>query len=115
MLEINELKIFIFSLPLLLIAIVIKSSSDPLAKVISSEIMYSGNHFSGNANNFTSDTLLESLTYKGFALEGLPIRNFLESFSLVKAKPSCLIIFDKNFGRRYILGRLPFRIKSYFF
>ena len=87
-------------------AIVIKSSKVPLVKVISPEIMYSGNHFSGCNNHLSSEAFLEIFTSRGFETKGEPIRNFLESFSLVKTKPSCLMIFDKNFGNKYI--KLPF-------
>ena len=49
-----------------------KSSSEPREKVISSEIIYSGIHFSECSTIFGSDTFLESLTTKGSALIGLP-------------------------------------------
>ena len=39
-----------------------KFSKVPLVKVISSEIMYSGNHFSGCNNNFSSEAFLEIFT-----------------------------------------------------
>ena len=65
-LEVKSLKKLIFPLPTLFIQIVKKSSIPvSLLKVISSEIIYSGIHFSECNKHLSSETFFETLTSKG--------------------------------------------------